>query len=103
MSWSWILAATAACFALKLAGLLVPENVLRHPAIARTAGAVPIALLAALIATQTLIDQQQIALDARAAGIAVAAVAVWRRAPFLVVVVSAAATTALLRWLPTLV
>jgi hypothetical protein len=40
-------------------------------------------------------------LDARAAGLAVAGVAVWRRWPFLVVVALAACTTALLRmWVP---
>ncbi|MBC9726530.1 AzlD domain-containing protein [Streptomyces sp. TRM68367] len=99
MSWSWILLATAACFALKMVGLLVPESTLGRPAVARVAGVVPVALLAALIATQTFVDQQQITLDARAAGLVVAGVALWRRAPFLVVVVAAAATTAGLRWL----
>jgi branched-subunit amino acid transport protein len=99
MSWTWILLATAACFALKLAGLLVPERALDRPAVARVAGVVPVALLAALIATQTFVHQQQLALDERAVGLAVAGVAVWRRAPFLVVVVAGAATTAGLRWL----
>jgi hypothetical protein len=36
-------------------------------------------------------------LDARAAGLAVALVAVWRRAPFIVVVVAAVAATAAVR------
>ncbi|MGK5628117.1 AzlD domain-containing protein [Streptomyces sp. URMC 123] len=99
MSWSWILLATAGCFALKLAGLLVPEKALDRPAVARVAGVVPVALLAALIATQTFVDQQRLVLDERVAGLAVAGLALWRRAPFLVVVVAAATTTAGLRWL----
>ncbi|MBW1603889.1 AzlD domain-containing protein [Streptomyces sp. JJ66] len=99
MSWSWILLATAGCLALKLAGLLVPESALNRPAVARVAGVVPVALLAALIATQTFVADGRLAVDARTAGLAVAALALWRRAPFLVVVVLAAATTALLRWL----
>ena len=54
-------------------------------------------LLAALILTQTLGDGQHLVLDARVPALAVAAVLVWRRAPFLVVVLAAAATAALLR------
>jgi predicted branched-subunit amino acid permease len=53
----------------------------------------PVALLAALIATQTFSE----GVDARAAGLGAAVVALLLRAPFLVVVASAAATTALLR------
>jgi uncharacterized membrane protein len=99
MSWTWILLAAAACYALKLAGLLVPARALGRPSVARVTGAVPVALLAALIATQTLVSDQRLVLDARVAGLAVAAVALWRRAPFLAVVVAAAATTAGLRHL----
>jgi len=54
-------------------------------------------LLAALIAVQTFSDGRSLVIDARAAGLAVAAVAVWRRWPFLVVVALAAVTTALVR------
>ncbi|MCC5033934.1 AzlD domain-containing protein [Streptomyces sp. WAC 00631] len=98
MSWTWIAVAAAACFALKLLGLLVPQRTLDHPAVSLTAEAVPVALLAALIAVQTFTAEQQIALDARVAGIAVAALCIWKKAPFLVTVVAAAAVTALLRW-----
>jgi hypothetical protein len=54
-------------------------------------------LLAALILVQTLGDGPRLVIDARAPALAVAAVLVWRRAPFLVVVLAAAATAALLR------
>jgi hypothetical protein len=57
----------------------------------------PIVLLAALIGVQSLGSGRHVVLDARAAGVAVAAVAVWRKAPFLVVVILGAATTALVR------
>ena len=56
-----------------------------------------IALLAALLVVQTFWGSDGFALDTRAAGVAVAAVALVLRAPFLVVVLSAAATAALLR------
>ena len=54
-------------------------------------------LLAALILVQTLDGGERIVVDARVPALGVAALLVWRRAPFLVVVVAAAATAALLR------
>ena len=59
----------------------------------------PAALLSALVITNTFADGNELVLDERAAGVAVAVVAAWRKAPFVVVVVLAAATTALLRQL----
>jgi hypothetical protein len=54
-------------------------------------------LLAALIVVQTLSTGHRLVLDARAPALGVAALLVWRRAPFLVVVLAAAATAALIR------
>ena len=51
--WTAILLAAAAAFALKLAGYLVPADLLSHPRAKRVTAALPIALLAALVATQT--------------------------------------------------
>ncbi len=93
--WTPILIAAGGCYALKLAGLSVPRRLLDGPRARRIALLLPVALLAALIATQTFAG----GLDARAAGLAAAALAVAARAPFLVVVTAAAATTALLRLL----
>jgi branched chain amino acid efflux pump len=56
------------------------------------------ALLAALVVTETFGGPTgSLAFDARAGGLAVAGVALWRRAPLYVVVVAAAAAAALLR------
>jgi branched-subunit amino acid transport protein len=56
------------------------------------------ALLAALVTTETLSGTgRSLVLDARAGGLVMAAVALWRRAPLYVVVLAAAAATALLR------
>lgn len=57
----------------------------------------PPALLAALVAVESASDGQQLVLDARLLGLAFAGVAVWRRWPFTVVVIGAAAVTALAR------
>lgn len=56
------------------------------------------ALLAALVITETLSGTgRSLVLDARAGGLVVAGIALWRRAPLYVVVLAAAAATALLR------
>lgn len=95
--WTAVLAGSVMCYLLKLAGLSVPEKVLANPRVQRIADLLPVALLAALIGLQTLSSGRSLVLDARLAGLAVAVVAQWRRAPFLVVVAAACATTALVR------
>jgi hypothetical protein len=54
-------------------------------------------VIAALIVVQTARDGHRLATDARAAALSLTAVLAWRRAPFLVVVLAAAATAVLLR------
>lgn len=95
--WTAVLLGCAACYALKLAGFAVPARLLTSPRAAAVSAALPVALLAGLIAVQTFGDGQQLTLDLRIAGLAAALMAVWLRAPFLVVVVAGAGTTALLR------
>lgn len=97
MTWAGVLVASLGCYALKLAGLSLPARWLRDPRIQRTVPLIPIALLAALVAMNTFATGTHLVLDVRAAALAVAAVAVVLRAPFLVVVVLGAATAALLR------
>ncbi len=99
MMWAGVLVACAYCYALKLAGLSLPASVLQDPRVQRTVPLVPVALLAALVATQTFSTGHHLVLDVRAAALGVAIVAVLLRAPFLVVIASAAATAALLRLL----
>ena len=101
MIWAVLLGAAAACYLLKLAGLSVPQAVLDNPRVRRVAALLPIALLAALIAIQTFSDGRHLVIDARAAGLGAAVVAVLLRAPFLVVVIAACATAALTRLLLT--
>lgn len=99
MIWAGVLAASAACYGLKLAGLSLPQRLLENARIQRTVPLIPVALLAALVATQTFSTGRHLVVDVRAAALAVAIVAVLLRAPFLVVVAVAAATAALLRLL----
>ncbi|MFF4344434.1 AzlD domain-containing protein [Kitasatospora sp. NPDC001540] len=95
--WIAVLATAAGCYLLKLLGLCVPARLLDRPAVRTFATLAPVALLAALTAQQTLAHGHLLAVDARLAGLAAAAVALWRRAPFLVVVLTAVVVTALVR------
>ena len=94
-TWIAVLVTAVCCYALKLAGLTVPPRWLAHPRAQRFAALVPVALLAALIAVQSVGQGQSLAIDpARLAGLGAAAAALALRAPFLVVIVAAAGTAA---------
>jgi uncharacterized membrane protein len=96
----WILvgATIVGCYLFKVGGYLVPSRVLEHRHMRRVVELLPVALLAALVVVEAVGNGRHIEMDGpRLAGFAVGAVAVWRRAPFLVVVVAAALTAALLR------
>ena len=100
MSWAAILVLAAGAYLFKVAGVVLFTEE-RTPAWALRAGALlPAALLTALVIVETFEgDDGGLVLDARAAGLAAAAVAVLLRAPFVVVVVAGAAVTALVRQL----
>ncbi|MCI2238708.1 AzlD domain-containing protein [Paenibacillus sp. TRM 82003] len=93
-TWVAVLVAGAIAYALKLAGHLVPARLLEHPRARRAGALLPAALLAALVVVQTASDGDRLAVDARLVGLGVAAVALALRAPFLVVIVAAAASAA---------
>lgn len=95
--WIGILVTAMGCYALKYAGLSVPERILDHPMTIRAADLIPVALLGALIAVQVLADGKHLVIDARLLGLGVAAVLLTFRAPFLAVVFGAAAAAALVR------
>ncbi|MFF4188625.1 AzlD domain-containing protein [Streptomyces sp. NPDC001691] len=92
--WIAIAATALGCYLVKLLGLLVPAGALERPLVKRLAALLPVALLAALTAQQTFSSGHQVLLDARAAGLAAAAVALVLRAPFLVIVGAAVLVTA---------
>jgi uncharacterized membrane protein len=96
--WALVLATVIGCYLLKLAGYLVPPRVLEHGPTRRAVELLPVALLAALVVVEAVASGRAYVWDwPRMAGFAVGAVFVWRRAPFLVIVIAAALTAALLR------
>ena len=97
MSWAVLLALCATSYALKAVGPLLAGGRRLAPQVRRTLDLIPVALLAALILVQTVSTGHRLVIDARVPALAVAALLVWRRGPFLVVVLAAAATAAGLR------
>ncbi len=96
--WVLVIGTIVGCYLLKLLGYLVPAKVLEHGPTRRLVELVPVALLAALVVVQLLADGRHLSWDwPRTAGFAAAAIAVWRKAPFIVVVLVAAVVAALLR------
>lgn len=95
--WLLIGVLSVSSYALKLLGFVIVGGRSMPAAIERCLALIPASLLAALVMKDTFTVAQDLVLDARAAGLVVAAIAVWRRAPFIVVVVVAMAATALVR------
>ena len=95
--WNAVLLASIICVALKGVGYLIPPAWFEQPTPARITDLLTVALLAALVAVQTLGVGQAVVVDARMPALLVAAGLLLLRAPFLVVVVAAAAVAALLR------
>lgn len=96
MSWAAILVLAAGAYLFKLAGVLlgnrITNNVLR-----RSISFIPPALFCALIALQTFERDTSLVVDARVSGFVVAALATWRKVPFVGVIVLAMIATALTR------
>ncbi len=88
---------TVGTFALKSAGPLVLGDRALPVRLQRVVDLLPAALLAALALVSTVGDGQEIVVDARLVGLVVAGLALWRRAPFVVVILLASAATAITR------
>lgn len=84
-------------FAFRFAGPVLRTRVKLSPKAERLMALAAVVLLAALVAVSALTEGHGFAGVARPAGVLVAGVLAWRRAPFVLVVVAAAATAALLR------
>lgn len=97
MTWSAVLALAAGTYLLRLAGLALGDRIQVSERVERYVDLAATALLVALVATVALTDGGEFAGWALPAGVAVGGLAAWRRAPFVLVVVLAAATTAGLR------
>ncbi|BAN04484.1 AzlD domain-containing protein [Ilumatobacter coccineus] len=92
-----LLVMTAGTYVLKSAGPLVLGTRRLPASVQQLVDLLPAALLASLALVSTLGDGQRLVVDARVVGLAVAGLALWRRLPFVVVIVLASAATAIVR------
>ena len=96
--WLIVLVASALSFSTKFPGYLVPPHLLEHPTATRIANLLTVAMLAALVAVQSLAVGSSLQMDARIPAVIVAAGLFALRAPFIVAVIAAGLVAALLRW-----
>jgi Branched-chain amino acid transport protein (AzlD) len=97
MSWWPVIALCVGAYGLKALGLAVGGRLDPDVAERWHLEILVVPILAALIAVQSFSTGHRLVLDARAPALFVAAFLVWRRVPFVVVAVAAAATAAGLR------
>ncbi|WP_186759592.1 AzlD domain-containing protein [Arthrobacter alpinus] len=97
--WLWLLVSVVLAYATKLLGYLVPARVLANPRMSHVAGTLTIGLLASLTVVNAVASGTAVVLDARIGALVAAAIALWLKAPFLVVVLVGAAAAAGLRLL----
>lgn len=96
--WIALLVAAAVVWALKTAGYAIPRRFVEGALMSRVSAVVTVALLASLVASQTLQGSDGLVLDARVPAVLVAAGLLAIRTPFLVVLLVAGAVAAGLRF-----
>jgi len=97
MSWALVIWLSVGACAFKMLGFVVVGSRKLPEVLSRCLVLIPAALLAALVFNGTFTDAHVISVDERAVGLLVAIVAAWRKLPLIIVVVLAAATTAVMR------
>jgi branched-subunit amino acid transport protein len=94
--WMSLIGTSIVVFILRYTGHLIPEKYLTNPRMLKINTLIPVALLSALVAVQTFTKDSALVIDQRMAGLGVAIVALMLKAPFPVVVLGAAVTSAAL-------
>ena len=95
--WLTVIIASVLSFAVKYTGYFIPQSMLEKPKFTRVTNLLTVAMLAALVAVQTLGSGQAIALDARIPAVILAAILFSFRVPFIVVVAVAGIVAVVLR------
>lgn len=101
ITWGIMLVLAAGVYGQRLLGMVAVEpssaSTRWREVFDKVLEAVPLAIIAAVIALQSATGGGSLEVDARLVGVAAAGVCVWRRLPLAVVVVVAASVTALVR------
>ena len=98
MSWSLMIVLAAGSYGLKALGVTTLGSVVERR-LGPLVSLLPAVLFSALIVVMTFETAGELVLDARVVGVGVGALAVWRKAPLLGVVLAAMTVTAGLRLL----
>jgi len=93
-----VIIASLAVYSWKLLGYLIPERFITDK-FKDFAERVTVALLAAMVMIQGFTTQGEVVVDARLPALAVAALMLWMRAPYILVVIAGAAVAGILRLL----
>jgi branched-subunit amino acid transport protein len=96
-AWITVVLCAVTTFAIRAFGPVAVGSRTFGPRTSRVLSLLPASLLAALVITETVIEDGHLDVDARLAGVAFAGVLLWRRVSVVWVVIGAAAVTALLR------
>ena len=99
LTWRVVVVLAVGILTLRLLGMFVLARGMGHPVLERLGRLVPVTVIASVVALQTFTRGRELTVDARVLGVGVAVVLAWRRAPLLLVIVAAAAVTALARQL----
>jgi len=97
MSWWLVIWLSVGAYLLKVVGVVVLGGRTLPVVINRCLALIPAALLAALIMKDTLTSGQDLVIDARVVGVAVATFATMRRLPLTAVLILGVGSTALVR------
>lgn len=97
MSWWLVVWLSLGAYAFKVLGFVIVGGRRLPEPVTRCLLLIPAALLAALVAKDAFSTGQQLVVDERVLGLAVAGLAAWRRLPLIEVVVLAAGATSVLR------
>jgi branched-subunit amino acid transport protein len=98
-TWTVVLLVGAFTMALKAAGPVLVGGRALPAQLEDAFGLLAPSLLAALVVTQAVAEDGELVFDERLVGVGVAVVAIRLRAPLILVMVLAALSTALVRWL----
>jgi len=93
--WLAILISSVVIFIARIIGYSVPSSILEKERLQRITTLIPIVLLAALVGSQTMVKSGEVVIDHRLAGLLAGAIALRLKGSFLVVLVVAGLTGAL--------
>jgi len=97
MTWGLVFGLAAGAYAFKVLGLVIVGDRALPARLERCLALIPAALLAAIVAKDSLSVGQHLQIDARLVGVGAAIVAAWRKLPVIVVILIGAGATAVVR------